>query len=62
MEHNTNSNAECVAEGRNRQALHAMEVDWGRGLVDYGKIRAILSGHSTEGCQMEHCVAESRAY
>lgn len=45
---------ECEAARRNLQALHALEVDWGRGVFDYGKIRAILAGRSTEECQMDH--------
>lgn len=49
---------ECEAEGRIRQALHAMDVDWGRGTFDYGKIRALLTGHSTETCQGGHPTAE----
>lgn len=52
--------AECEAERRNRQALHAMEVDWGKGLFDYGKIRAILAGSRVEQCLDEHWVTEVR--
>jgi hypothetical protein len=47
---------ECEAERRNRQALHALEVDWGRGVFDYGKIRAILAGPSSEECHPDHAV------
>lgn len=34
---------ECEASRRNLQALHAMELDWGSGRFDYGKIRGILT-------------------
>ncbi len=50
----------CEAERRNLQALHALEVDWGRGVFDYGKIRAILGGRSTEECQTDHWTAGAR--
>jgi hypothetical protein len=49
---------ECEAERRNRQALHAMEVDWGRGVFDYAKIRALLTGPIIETCQGGHRAAE----
>lgn len=51
---------QCEAERRNRQALHAMEVDWGRGVFDYGKIRALLTGRGTQACQDGHRAAEDR--
>ena len=38
---------ECEADRRNRQALYVMELDWGSGRFDYGKIRGILTGHDT---------------
>ena len=46
--------ADCEAERRNRQALHAMELDWGSGRFDYGKIKAMLTGRDTPDCA-EHC-------
>lgn len=49
---------ECDAERRNRQALHALEVDWGRGVFDYGKIRALLTDRSIETCQGGHRAVE----
>ena len=51
---------ECEAERRNRKALHALEVDWGNGVFDYGKIRAILAGSSREECPGGHWIAEAR--
>jgi hypothetical protein len=51
---------QCEAECRNRQALHALKVDWGRGVFDYGKIQAILTGRGTEKCLGEHPIAEAR--
>lgn len=44
----------CEAERRIRQALHALEVDWGRGVFDYGKIRALLTIRSAETCEGGH--------
>jgi hypothetical protein len=49
---------ECEAERRIREALHAMEVDWGRGTFDYGKIRAILTSHSSDTCPGGHSNVE----
>ncbi|WP_104045461.1 hypothetical protein [Arthrobacter sp. ZGTC412] len=49
---------ECEAERRIRQALHTMEVDWGRGVFDYGKIRALFTSRSTETCLGGHRNAE----
>lgn len=51
---------ECEAERRNRQALHTMEVDWGRGVFDYAKIRALLTGRIIETCQGGHRAAEAQ--
>ncbi|MDQ0756094.1 hypothetical protein QFZ61_002081 [Arthrobacter sp. B3I4] len=44
---------ECEAERRNVQALHAMEVDWGAGIFDYGKIKGILTGRDNGDCDGE---------
>lgn len=44
---------ECEAGRRNRQALHALELDWGAGKFDYTKIRDILTGRGTEPCEAE---------
>lgn len=50
----------CEAQRRNRQALHALEVDWGNGVFDYGKIRALLAGLSREECPGGHWIPEAR--
>ncbi|MDQ0854797.1 hypothetical protein QFZ79_002908 [Arthrobacter sp. V4I6] len=41
---------ECEAERRNLQALYELELDWGSGKFDYGKIRGILTGRDTVKC------------
>jgi len=38
---------ECEADRRNRMALYELELDWGSGRFDYGKIRGILTGRDT---------------
>lgn len=35
---------DCEAETRITQALYTLELDWGTGTFDYGKIRKILTG------------------
>lgn len=40
----------CEAEARNRQALYELELQWGAGKLDLGKLRRILNG----GEQCEH--------
>lgn len=50
---------ECEAQRRNLQALHAMEVNWGRGVFDYGKVRALLTG-TREACTRNHTVTAPR--
>lgn len=47
----TATSGACEAERRNLQALHAMEVDWGAGVFDYAKIRAILTGRNEDECR-----------
>jgi hypothetical protein len=37
----------CDAADRNKQALYAMELDWGSGKFDYAKIRGILTGEDS---------------
>lgn len=41
---------ECEAERRNKQALHAMELDWGAGAFDYAKTRVILTCRNLDQC------------
>ena len=35
---------DCEAETRITQALFEMEIGWGAGVFDYGKIKRILTG------------------
>jgi hypothetical protein len=37
----------CDAADRNKQALYAMELDWGSGKFDYAKIRGILTAEDS---------------
>lgn len=34
----------CDAARRNKQALYVLELDWGAGHVDIGKLKALLAG------------------
>lgn len=42
--------ADCEAAERNKQALHELELQWGAGRLDYGRIRAILTGRDVDEC------------
>lgn len=35
---------ECEAHRRNKQALYEIELAWGNGIVDLGKLKRILTG------------------
>ncbi len=43
--------APCEAERRTKQALYALENDWAAGLVDYAKLRDLLTARDGEPCQ-----------
>lgn len=40
----------CEAEERNMRALYEIELMWGNGIVDLGKIRGILTRRDTQPC------------
>lgn len=40
----------CEAEERNMRALYEIELMWGNGIVDLGKIRGILTKRDTQAC------------
>ncbi|WP_442545434.1 hypothetical protein ACSBOX_07265 [Arthrobacter sp. KN11-1C] len=39
---------ECEADRRNKQALYEIELAWGNGIVDLGKLQRILKGTEYE--------------
>lgn len=41
---------ECEAERRNKQALYELELQWGPGHFDVGKLRGILEGKPSDCC------------
>lgn len=41
---------ECEAERRIKQALYELELQWGAGHFDVGKIRGLLTGKPSEQC------------
>ncbi|MDR6794838.1 hypothetical protein J2X12_002849 [Pseudarthrobacter oxydans] len=45
--------SDCEAETRITQALFELEIGWGAGVFDYGKIKSILIGGSHEECRHE---------
>lgn len=40
----------CEADIRNKRALFVIEIDWGCGRIDVGRIKEILRG---DGCDCE---------
>ena|GEM_PF-2474354 len=40
----------CEAEERNMRALYEIELMWGSGVMDLGKIKGILTGRDTTKC------------
>ncbi|MEV8149915.1 hypothetical protein AB0O52_17440 [Arthrobacter sp. NPDC080073] len=44
---------ECEAHRRNKQALYEIELAWGNGIVDLGKLKGILAGRDAERCETE---------
>ncbi|MFH5878001.1 hypothetical protein [Arthrobacter sp. NA-172] len=49
---------ECEAARRNKQALYEIELAWGNGIVDLGKLRGILMGSEREAEPLEVCLVE----
>lgn len=39
---------ECEADRRNKQGLYEIELAWGNGIVDLGKLQRILKGPEYE--------------
>jgi len=45
---------ECEAQERILQALYEIELEWGSGKVDLGKLKQILIGRDTARCDTNH--------
>jgi hypothetical protein len=41
---------DCEAEERNMRALYEIELMWGSGVTDLGKLKHILTGRDTVKC------------
>ena len=50
---------ECEAGRRNRQALYEIELAWGNGIVDLGKLQRILKGPENEAETLSECLQET---
>ncbi|MEZ2389277.1 hypothetical protein AB6813_06970 [bacterium RCC_150] len=46
---------DCEAARRNKQALFELELSWGNGIVDLGKLQRILKGSDNAGDQSPAC-------
>jgi hypothetical protein len=50
---------ECEAARRNKQALHEIELAWGNGIVDLGKLQRILKVPGGDGEPLSACPQEA---
>ncbi|BAS17329.1 hypothetical protein AHiyo8_56320 [Arthrobacter sp. Hiyo8] len=50
---------ECEAARRNKQALYEIELAWGNGIVDLGKLQRILKGPEYEEELLPVCLQEA---
>jgi hypothetical protein len=44
---------ECEAEERNTRALYEIELMWGSGVTDLGKLKTVLTGRDTTRCSQD---------
>jgi hypothetical protein len=50
---------ECEAARRNKQALYEIELAWGNGIVDLGKLQRILKGTESDAEPLSACPMEA---
>jgi hypothetical protein len=50
---------ECEAAHRNKQALYEIELSWGNGIVDLGKLQRILKGSDSGADPLSDCPIEA---
>jgi hypothetical protein len=50
---------ECEAARRNKQALYEIELSWGNGIVDLGKLQRILKGSDSGTDPLSDCPMEA---
>lgn len=50
---------DCEAARRNKQALYEIELSWGNGIVDLGKLQRILKGSDEEAEPLSACRVEA---
>jgi hypothetical protein len=50
---------ECEPARRNKQALHEIELAWGNGIVDLGKLQRILKGNESGAEPLSACPPEA---
>ncbi|GAB2707217.1 hypothetical protein ACX801_08345 [Arthrobacter bambusae] len=50
---------ECEAARRNKQALHEIELAWGNGIVNLGKLQRILKGPEGDAEPLPACPHEA---
>ncbi len=50
---------DCEAARRNKQALYEIELAWGNGIVDLGKLQRILKGSENDADPLPPCAMEA---
>lgn len=50
---------DCEPARRNKQALYEIELAWGNGIVDLGKLQRILKGSDSDAEPIPGCPAEA---